>query len=125
LNNFNRSGESNLRKDFSREYLIDNNDVPRLIGKAGGTIKQIQRDNDVYLKIANDRNSQWVDLLISGSNNQVINNAVNQIENIIGPIKEKNGLDQSNTDNQSNSFFKTGILIYLFFLSFDYFYRFT
>ncbi len=61
-----------------------------MIGKAGGTIKQIQRENEVQIKICNDRQSQWVDLTISGSNDQVIDNALNHIKTIIGSIKEKN-----------------------------------
>jgi hypothetical protein len=77
-----------------------------LIGKGGGTIKQVQRENDVQIKVSNDRHGQWVDLMISGSNDQVINNAFNHIKTIIGTIKEKDEL------SQSKSFFQSGIFIF-------------
>jgi predicted PilT family ATPase len=100
----NNSNFSSGNKRVSRDYVIDANDVPRLIGKGGGTIKQIQKENDVQIKVSNDRQSQWVDLIISGSNDQMINNAFNHIKNLIGIIKEKN------ESFQSKSLFKPGML---------------
>lgn len=118
VNNFNRNnGGSNSQDRISRDYLIDSNDVPRLIGKGGVTIKQIQRDNDVQIKVSNDRQNQWVDLMISGSNDQV-NNTFNQIKNMIGSIKEKN------ESFQSKSFFKSGIFVFIYTCFNHYFYRF-
>jgi hypothetical protein len=106
LNNSNRSNGNYSEKAVSRDYLIDTNDVPRLIGKGGGSIKQLQRDNDVQIKVSNDRESQWVDVMISGSNDQAVNNAFNQIKNLTGSIQEKN------ESGQSKSFFKPGCYIF-------------
>jgi hypothetical protein len=106
VNNSHFNNESNSGKRISREYLIDHNDVSRLIGKGGGTIKQIQRENNVQIKVSNDRQTQWVDLIISGSNDQVITNAFNHIKNIIGNIREKN------ESSQSKSSFQPGIFIF-------------
>jgi polyribonucleotide nucleotidyltransferase len=114
LNNSNFGNGSNSGNRISRDYLIDHNDVPRLIGKAGATIKQIQRENDVQIKVSNDRQSQWVDLMISGSNDQVINNAFNHIKSITGNIKEKNESSQSKSFVQPGIFFKYYSIIYLF-----------
>jgi len=123
LNNSNFGNGNNSGNRVSRDYLIDHNDVPRLIGKAGATIKQIQRENDVQIKVSNDRQNQWVDLMISGSNDQVINNAFNHIKSITGNIKEKN------ESSQSKSFFQPGIFYIIqsficLFVLFIIFYRF-
>ncbi len=74
-----------------------------MIGKGGEVIKQIQRDYDVRMKIDNNRQNEWVDLFISGSNDQAINNAMDYIRKIIGSVKEKDDV------SQSKSFFQTGI----------------
>ncbi len=100
--NFN-SGNNSGRRTSSQNYLINHNDVPRLIGKGGEVIKQIQRDYDVRMQVANDRQNEWVDLFISGSNEQTVNNAMNYIRKIIGSIKEKDEV------SQSKPFFQTGI----------------
>ena len=97
LNISNRISHSSVGDKVSRGYLINNNNVPRLIGKGGGTIKQIQREYDVQIKVSNDRQNQWVDLTISGSNDEAIQNAFNHIENIVGAIKEKNEYFQLHT----------------------------
>lgn len=115
-NNFYFNNGSNTGKGASRDYLIDHNEVPRLIGKGGLTIKQIQRDNDVQIKVANDRESQWIDLTISGSNDQAINNAFNHIQTVIRNIKEKN------ESSQSKSFFKPGIFKLFICLFYEFFF---
>jgi hypothetical protein len=109
-NNSNFSNGNDLGTRISRDYLIDHNDVPRLIGKGGVNIKQIQRDNAVQIKVSNDRQSQWVDLIISGSNDQDINHTFNHIKNMIGNIKEKNDL------SPAKSFSKPGILLFFYYL---------
>jgi hypothetical protein len=101
--NSNFSSGNNSGKGISQNYLINHNDVPRLIGKGGEVIKQIQRDYDVRMKIDNNRQNEWVDLFISGSNDQAINNAMDYIRKIIGSVKEKDDV------SQSKSFFQTGI----------------
>ncbi|CAF0728009.1 unnamed protein product [Rotaria sp. Silwood1] len=103
LNKFNRNNNINLGQRVSYDYLINSNDVPRLIGKGGETIKQIQRENDVQIKVSNDRQNQWVDLIISGSNDQVIKNAFNRIKNLVGTIKEKNESFQSKSSMEIDS----------------------
>ena len=102
LNNSNYSSGSYSEKRITRDYLVDFNDVPRLIGKGGGNIKQIQKDNDVQIKVSNDRHKQWIDLTIIGSNEQAINNTFIHIKNLIGNIKEKH------ESNQTQSFFQSG-----------------
>ncbi|CAF1010228.1 unnamed protein product [Rotaria sordida] len=103
LNKFNRNTNSNLGQRISHDYLINSNDVSRLIGKGGETIKQIQRENNVQIKISNERQSQWVDLIISGSNDQIIKNAFDHIKNIIGTIKEKNEYFQTKSSIETAS----------------------
>ncbi|CAF3871017.1 unnamed protein product [Rotaria sp. Silwood2] len=102
-NNNNNNNNNNFGQRVSYDYLINTNDVPRLIGKGGETIKQIQRENDVQIKVSNDRQNQWVDLIISGSNDQVIKNAFNHIKNIVGTIKEKNEYFQSKSSIETDS----------------------
>ncbi|CAF1252655.1 unnamed protein product [Adineta steineri] len=107
-NNSDRNNDNYSAKGISRDYVIDTNDVSRVIGKGGATIKQIQKDNDVQIKICNDRQSQWVDVTISGSNDQAINNGFNHIKTIIGSIKEKNesSFKSDSTANNTSSFSK-------------------
>lgn len=76
----------------------------------------MQRDNDVQIKVSNDRQSQWVDLTISGSNDQVIDNTFNHIKNLTGSVKEKNESIQTKSFAQPGIFY---IFQWLFFI--DYF----
>ncbi|UJR25523.1 hypothetical protein I4U23_006869 [Adineta vaga] len=102
FNNFNSNNENYSDKSISRDYVINSTDVPRLIGKGGGTIKQLQRDNNVQIKVSNDRQSQWVDLMINGGNEQVINNTFDQIKNLIGSIRDKNESFQTKSSFKSD-----------------------
>lgn len=78
-----------------------------MIGKGGLTIKQIQRDNDVQIKISQDQKNEWVDVIITGSDEQAIMNTFNHIQNIIGNIKEKN------PSFQTNSFLRSGKIFHI------------
>ena len=81
------------------------NDVPRLIGKGGGTIKQIQSDYHVYIKTTNDRQNQWVDFTIQGENDQQVDSAFNYLTRIIGSVKEKTEeFASTNSNNNSTPF---------------------
>ncbi|CAM2702774.1 unnamed protein product [Rotaria socialis] len=104
LNQLNRSNNSNFGARISQDYVIHTNDVPRLIGKGGETIKQIQREYDVQIKVSNARENQWADVIISGSNGQTIRNAYDHITHHIGTMKEKNEFSQSKPlfDTESN-----------------------
>lgn len=53
--------------------------------------------------MSKDRESQWVDVIISGLNDQAIKNTCNHITNRIGTIREKNEV------SESKPFFRTGI----------------
>ncbi|CAF0936895.1 unnamed protein product [Adineta ricciae] len=116
FSNFDRNNGGYAHEGNSQDYLIDSNDVPRLIGKGGATIKQLQRDNNAQIKVSNDRQSQWVDLVISGANDQIINNTFNQIKQLRVSIKDKSesfsskpsfssGFTTNNTFSQSSNGF--------------------
>ncbi|CAF3836647.1 unnamed protein product [Rotaria magnacalcarata] len=95
LNQLNRSNNSNFGARISQDYVIHTNDVPRLIGKGGETIKQIQREYDAQIKVSNTRENQWIDVIISGSNDQTIRNVYDHITRHIGTMKEKTEFSQS------------------------------
>ena len=90
-----------------RDCLIDRNDVPRLIGKGGGTIKQIQQEKGVQINISKDRPNAWVELTISGANDRVIDDAFHYIKNTIGSIQDKNGAAQSSHEHHAQPSFET------------------
>ena len=86
---------NNRNQGVSRDYLVHRTDVPRLIGKGGATIKQIQRDQNVQIQISNDREQEWVDVKISGSDEQMIEQTLNYILQNIGNLKEKTSVNNS------------------------------
>lgn len=113
---FNRNNEGYANEGNSRDYLIDSNDVPRLIGKGGATIKQLQRDNNTQIKVSNDRQNQWVDLVISGANDQAIDNTLNQIKQFRVSITDKS------EPFPSKPTFSSGILRIVWIISMEFIY---
>lgn len=69
-----------LNGRISHDYLIKLIDVSRLIGKGGGNIKEIQNAQNAHISISKDRDNEWVDLTISGFNQQAIDNTVAMIQ---------------------------------------------
>ena len=70
------------------------NDVPRVIGRGGATIQQIQRDQNVQIRFSNDRQAEWIDMTMSGANEQLIDRAWNEIRRYTSNIKDKTSFDQ-------------------------------
>ena len=103
--NFNRCSDDHLGQGLSRDYVVKSSDVPRLIGKAGATIKDLQRENNVQIQVSNDRESLWVPVTIRGSNDQVIDQTFRQIQSRVVDIKDRETLSQpskSSFDNTSS-----------------------
>lgn len=91
----------------TREFLIHRNDVPRVIGKSGTTIQQIQRDQNVQIYISNDRESEWIEMRISATNDYSIDQSFRQILRHTSNIKEKSTFSQP-IQRKSNNFAARG-----------------
>lgn len=78
-----------------------------MIGKGGGTIKQIQSDYNVHIKAVNDPQNQWADLNIYGENDQQVDDALNYITKMIGNVKEKTEVSVSTYQNNNSTHFNS------------------
>lgn len=104
-------------RGVTRSYVIHRNDVARFIGKGGATIKQIQSDYNVYIKVMNDSQNQWIDFTIAGTNDQTVDNAISHITRLIGSVKEKTDVsasvnqysNETYSNNNTNMFNSRGV----------------
>lgn len=101
---FSNSTSNGGGRRVTRSYVIHQNDVPRFIGKGGATIKQIQSDFNVNIKVMNDRPNQWIDFTIAGTNDQAIDDAITHIIRIVGTVKEKSEVPASVNEYSNGSY---------------------